>query len=89
MSLYEDSLEKEGIATTRSYSLASAMNLLHSAIARLDNRNKEIWLSKTLDERMRDFATVEQLNTRCLQKESKIDAKHTEENTATIEDLLS
>ena len=89
MSLYEDSLEKEGIATTRSYSLASAMSSLHSAIARLDNRNKEIWLSKTLDERMRDFATVEQLNTRCLQKEPKVDAKHTVKNVDSIDDLVS
>ncbi len=68
MSLYEKKLEEEGIASTRTFSLTSAMNILHSAIARLDNENKEIWLSKSLDERMRNFAIVEQLNTRCLQK---------------------
>ena len=89
MSLYEDALEKEGIATTRSYSLASAMNSLHSAIARLDNRNKEIWLSNTLDERMRNFATVEQLNTRCLQKETKLTEKHIARNAGVIDDLVS
>lgn len=78
MNLYEKELEKEGIAPTRTFSLSLAMNTLHSAIARLDNKNKEIWLSKSLDERMRDFAITEQLNTRCLQKELKVNVKHTD-----------
>ena len=89
MSLYEDSLEKEGIATTRSYSLSSAMNSLHAAVARLDNKNKEIWLSKTLDERLREFAIIEQLNTRCLQKEPKTTEKHIARNAGVIDDLVS
>lgn len=89
MSLYEDSLEKEGIATTRSYSLSSAMNSLHAAVARLDNKNKEIWLSKTLDERLREFAIIEQLNTRCLQKEPKTTEKHTAKHADVIDDLVS
>jgi hypothetical protein len=64
--LYTKSLISEEMADTRATDISVAMNSLHSAIAKLDNENKKIFWSKNLDQRMFDFARIEQLNVTCL-----------------------
>lgn len=61
MNLYKEMLDKEGFAKTNVCRLASAFDLLHSAIAKLDKDQLDLLMSKSLQERLKDFATIEQL----------------------------
>lgn len=59
---YEKELIKEGIAETRTYELTVALDMLHTAISKLDGKNKTIFFSKGMLERLNDFAEIEQLS---------------------------
>lgn len=61
MFLYKDALIREGIAKTRAGEIACGVQKLHTAICQLDDKNLKRFLVKSIDERLRDFAAVEEL----------------------------
>lgn len=68
MFIYKDKLESEGFSNTRSLAIAMAVKDLHSAICLLDNRNLNLFWSKTIEERLKEYAESEELNLECLKK---------------------
>ena len=59
--LYKAVLKKEGFADTNCERLANAMDVLHTAIAKMDSKNFQILKEKTLARRLLDFAIIEEL----------------------------
>ena len=59
--MYRNQLTKEGIAETRIDSLIKALDTLHTALVELDGKNLEIFLNKSIIDRMNDFAKAEGL----------------------------
>lgn len=63
---YHTELVKEEIPTDRAIELAVALNQLHSAITKLDNKNLTQFWTKSIELRLREFAAVENVNKDCL-----------------------
>ena len=61
MSRYRNTLREEGLADTRVYSLADAIEMLHAAMCKLDNGNLALFRSKTIEQRLQEYAQTEQL----------------------------
>ena len=64
MFLFKETLEKSGIADTRTQKLAEALNLLHSAISQCDLGNRRIFADK-FPYAVRsaiEYAKIEELN---------------------------
>ena len=59
--LYKAVLKKEGFTDINCERLAEALDQLHSAIAKMDNKNFQILKGKTFAQRLLDFATSEEL----------------------------
>jgi hypothetical protein len=61
--MYKNQLAKEGIAETRIDSIITALDSLHTALVELDGKNLEIFLNKSIIERINEFAKEEGLAT--------------------------
>jgi hypothetical protein len=61
--MYKNQLISEGIAETRIDSIIKALDNLHTALAELDGKNLEIFLSKNIMDRINEFAKSEGLAT--------------------------
>ena len=58
---FREILENEGIAPSRVNELYKAFNALHASIAYLDCKNLKLFWSKSIEERLKDFAKSEQV----------------------------
>lgn len=58
---YEDRLQTEGIAETRTEEIYEAIDNLHRALCKLDINGRRIFFSRTIRERINEFAEIEQL----------------------------
>ena len=61
MYLYEKVLLKEGLVETNATRLANAIDVLHSAISKLDYEQIKIFKQFTLNVRLKSFCIIEQL----------------------------
>jgi hypothetical protein len=61
--MYKNQLAEEGIAETRIDSLVTALDSLHTALVELDGKNLEIFLNKSIIDRINEFAKEEGLAT--------------------------
>jgi len=68
MGLYAQELLKEGFATTRIEDIERGINYLHKAICYLDRDNRKLFWTKSVEQRLMEFAVVEELNKECLTK---------------------
>ena len=53
---YKEKLEKEGIANTRTQRIVDALDTLHGALCRLDTNGSKIFFSKSIKERLNEYA---------------------------------
>lgn len=56
-----DNLRKEGLPESRAYDLVAGLDGLHKALCKFDYTNLELFMSKSLEERLSDYAKAEQL----------------------------
>jgi len=54
-------MKDEGISESRIYDLENALENLHRAMCRLDENNFQRFMAMTLEERLNDYATTEDL----------------------------
>ena len=56
-----ENLRKEGLPESRAYDLVAALDGLHKALCKLDYTNLELFMAKSIEERLSDYAKAEQL----------------------------
>ena len=61
MSNYENKLVDEGFPINRAMRLDAAINALHMAICELDLSNTKRFFTKSLEQRLKEFAKCEEL----------------------------
>lgn len=61
MQSYKQIMDKEGIATTRTEELEEAIDKLHLALSKCDYTNRRAFFSKSIEERLREYAKAQNI----------------------------